>query len=60
MWQIGLNDFNFHIDCDFAFCEDTSKDEVCGSDGKTYLNFCEFEKAACSNEALNLTKNGPC
>jgi coxsackievirus/adenovirus receptor len=29
---------------------------VCGSDGKTYSNSCELKRAACSNQALNLTQ----
>ncbi|XP_046559778.1 agrin-like [Haliotis rubra] len=33
---------------------------VCGSDGKTYPNECEFEKAKCTHRHLHVASFGPC
>lgn len=35
--------------------------KVCGSDGKTYNDFCKLQKVACeSNTTLNMARKGPC
>ena len=34
---------------------------MCGSDGKTYKDFCELQKVACkSNTTLKMTRKGSC
>ncbi|XP_053387886.1 uncharacterized protein LOC123542806 [Mercenaria mercenaria] len=38
----------------------TQSDQVCGSNGVTYTNMCEFSKAVCDNDALREVKRGPC
>ncbi|XP_053387490.1 agrin-like [Mercenaria mercenaria] len=38
----------------------TQSDQVCGSNGVTYANMCEFSKAVCDNDALREVKRGPC
>lgn len=35
-------------------------EEICGSDGQTYANMCEFEKAQCNDEVLVVISDGPC
>lgn len=35
--------------------------KVCGSDGKTYNDFCKLQKVACeSNNTLTMARKGPC
>ena len=48
---------------DICVCTQCSNDgkKVCGSDGKTYKDFCELQKIACeSNTTLNMTRKGSC
>ncbi|KAJ8534992.1 hypothetical protein ON010_g13745 [Phytophthora cinnamomi] len=45
-----------YIRCDGG--HDTTK--VCGSDGVTYDNKCEFFKADCDNKGLRVLHNGMC
>jgi hypothetical protein len=33
---------------------------VCGSDGKTYNNPCEFGHVSCKNSSLKMVKEGAC
>ena len=33
---------------------------VCGSDGKTYGNFCALERAACKDPSIKQVKEGEC
>ena len=35
-------------------------DPVCGNDGVTYGNVCEFEKEKCKNDRLEIAYKGPC
>ncbi|KAL3856216.1 hypothetical protein ACJMK2_010993 [Sinanodonta woodiana] len=44
----------FHIDCP------ATVDRICGSNGRTYLNFCEYEKARCTHRDLHVLHYGPC
>ncbi|KAL4239075.1 hypothetical protein ACF0H5_003778 [Mactra antiquata] len=43
-----------HRDCG------TEKNEVCGSDNWTYLNYCEYDKARCTHRNLHVKNFGPC
>ena len=48
---------------DICVCTQCSNDgkKVCGSDGKTYKDFCELQKVACeSNTTLKMTRKGSC
>ena len=48
---------------DVCACTKCSNDgkTVCGSDGKTYKDFCELQKVACkSNTTLKITREGSC
>ncbi|XP_045184747.2 uncharacterized protein LOC123542808 [Mercenaria mercenaria] len=38
----------------------TQSDQVCGSDGVTYTNMCEFSKAVCDTDTLKEVQKGPC
>ena len=52
--DLSCDDVGTHT-CDIKF------NEVCGSDGNTYINFCVFEKARCfSDPSLQKIINGPC
>ena len=52
--DLSCDDVGTHT-CDIKF------NEVCGSDGNTYINFCVFEKARCfSDPSLRKIRNGPC
>ena len=46
--------------CVCANCSHDGK-MVCGSDGKTYNDFCDLQKVACNgNITLNMSRKGPC
>jgi len=52
--DLSCSDVGTHT-CDIKF------NEVCGSDGNTYINFCVFEKARCfSDPSLQKVRDGPC
>ncbi|XP_060555154.1 follistatin-like isoform X3 [Ruditapes philippinarum] len=34
--------------------------EVCATDGRTYLNYCEYDKARCTHRNLKVKDFGPC
>ncbi|XP_036381816.1 kazal-type serine peptidase inhibitor domain 3 [Megalops cyprinoides] len=36
------------------------QEAVCGSDGRTYMNICQFKEAAFSTAGLSIKGNGPC
>lgn len=36
------------------------QEAVCGSDGRTYMNICQFKEAAYSTLGLSVEENGPC
>ncbi|KAL4239100.1 negative regulation of serine-type peptidase [Mactra antiquata] len=38
----------------------TSVSKVCASDGRTYLNYCEYEKAKCTHRDLSVASFGDC
>ncbi|XP_060571721.1 agrin-like [Ruditapes philippinarum] len=44
-----------HRDCQPAYNE-----KLCGTDGRTYRNFCEYEKARCTHRDLHVAKFGDC
>ena len=52
--DLSCDDVGTHT-CDIKF------NEVCGSDGNTYINFCVFEKARCfTDPSLQKVRDGPC
>ncbi|EGZ19642.1 hypothetical protein PHYSODRAFT_490751 [Phytophthora sojae] len=46
-------------DCSVIYCANESN-LVCGSNGITYLNPCEFDKAKCRDSGLKVAYNGRC
>merc|ERR1711909_149124 len=44
-----------HRDCVNAFNE-----KICGTDGRTYANFCEYEKSRCTHRNLHVAHLGDC
>ncbi|XP_045173512.1 four-domain proteases inhibitor-like [Mercenaria mercenaria] len=44
-----------HRECEFAYYE-----KICGTDGRTYPTFCEYEKARCTHRDLHVAKFGDC
>ncbi|KAH3885169.1 agrin-like [Dreissena polymorpha] len=41
-------------------CEPAINEKICGTDGITYQNFCEYEKARCMHRELHVAKLGDC
>ena len=49
-----------HIsDCPIDICS-LEKEEVCGTDGVTYNNLCELNKAKCKDSSVGLAYEGEC
>ncbi|KAJ8036311.1 Serine protease inhibitor dipetalogastin [Holothuria leucospilota] len=56
--NVGCSSINCQA-CGSDFCT-TEYDPVCGSDGQTYSNMCQFENAVCENPELVLANHGEC
>ncbi|XP_045172987.1 four-domain proteases inhibitor-like [Mercenaria mercenaria] len=41
-------------------CEPAMNEKICGTDARTYMNFCEYEKARCQHRDLHVAKLGDC
>ncbi|KAL4224144.1 SPARC-related modular calcium-binding protein 1 [Mactra antiquata] len=41
-------------------CYDTVNEKICGTDGRTYPTFCEYEKARCTHRDLHVAHLGDC
>lgn len=51
----------FQDQCFHKSCKNTAHEKhMCGSDGLTYPNRCQFERARCRNKNLTLVKRGTC
>ena len=46
-------------DCPIDICS-LEKDEVCGTDGTTYKNLCELNKAKCKDNSVGVAYEGEC
>ncbi|XP_060571720.1 serine protease inhibitor dipetalogastin-like [Ruditapes philippinarum] len=42
------------------YCVPSATEKVCGTDARTYANFCEYEKAKCTHRDLHVAKLGDC
>ncbi|MBN3310158.1 KAZD1 protein, partial [Amia calva] len=57
--RVDLSDLS-HGEIPEPRCVCVSQDAVCGSDGQTYENICQFQEAASSSKGLRVDSKGPC
>lgn len=57
-WSAGAGGGQYEEEEEVCVCEE--QEPVCGSDGRTYMNLCQFREAAFSKPKLHSAGKGPC
>ncbi|XP_033747845.1 agrin-like [Pecten maximus] len=63
MGVVSTSDIALDVFCLDLFkhsCDREERQSVCGTDGTTYTNLCEFDKSRCMHKELRIAKFGSC
>ncbi|XP_021370437.1 follistatin-like [Mizuhopecten yessoensis] len=63
MGVVASSDIALDVFCLDLFkhsCNNEQRQNVCGTDGTTYINLCEFDKGRCMHKELRIVKLRPC